>query len=321
MNIQVLKDKLPDYLIRFHNVNPNKLFKCLNPEHEDRHPSMGYSSKYNVCKCFSCNERYDIFDLIKIDYGINNFSDQLKKAKEIYNIIDDNDIKYYKKDYDENICHFDFTNYYNYCFKNIFKTNYLEKRGIDKRLFLKYKIGYDENKERIIFPITKNSYFARGTKDNLKLKSRGKSYLWNEKLLKDSDTYTLIYVTESIVDALSLETINPNIMTISLNGLSNTKRLIEVLNESKFKGTLVLCFDKDYAGLTTQKELKDELSKIGISSFSVTLISNFDNDCKDLNEALLKDKDKLKKNLEYYNQTFEVLIENKNKRMEEELEL
>lgn len=319
MDLSLYKQKLPEYLVTYHGINPKKLFNCLNPEHEDRHPSMGYSQRYNICKCFSCGAIYDIFDLVKIDYGYNDFKDQLSKVLELY---DSDKLNLYENNFTEKepVEIIDFTRYFERCKKDICKTNYLQNRGIDEKLLLKYNIGYDSEKKRIIFPLNKNSYVARGTEDNLKLKSKGISYLWNENLLENSDKETLIYVTEGIIDSLSLETLNPRIKTISLNGLPNTKRLVQLIKEANYKGTLVLVFDKDYAGLTAQENLKKELDDINICSYSLTLINGFDNDCKDINEALLKDKSKLNNTLVYIHSNLENIIREKNKSKEEELE-
>ena len=48
-------------------INTRHNFKCLNPDHTEKNPSMGL--KNNNCHCFSCNASYDIFDLIALDNG------------------------------------------------------------------------------------------------------------------------------------------------------------------------------------------------------------------------------------------------------------
>ena len=80
---QLVKGYLQSYL-QGKGINTRKLFKCLSPSHSDGHPSMGY--KNNRCKCFSCGVSYDIFDLIAIDYGLNDDKEVFNKAYELYNI-------------------------------------------------------------------------------------------------------------------------------------------------------------------------------------------------------------------------------------------
>lgn len=60
-----LKAKLPDYL-REHGIDvvEGKKFKCFNPEHSDKSPSMSVFKADNgsiICKCFSCGFVADIF--------------------------------------------------------------------------------------------------------------------------------------------------------------------------------------------------------------------------------------------------------------------
>ena len=73
----------------------------------------------------------------------------------------------------------------------------------------------------VIFPLNEHSYFGRSTTSNNKYKTSGIGYLFNEDLLKNSTDNSVIYVTESVIDSLSLETIIPDIKTISLNGYND----------------------------------------------------------------------------------------------------
>lgn len=305
-SIEKFKMLLGDYLTSKHGKNINKPFTCLNPEHEDRHPSMSYSSKYNICKCFACGASYDIFDLIGLDYWVTSFSEKLEIADKLYPNISNIVFKKFDVIEDESNL-IDFTNYYKKCINKISNTDYLNNRKIDIDLLKKYNVGYDDKREMVVFPINKNCYFARSVNSNQKLKSRGTSYLWNEKLLENSDSKTLIYVTESIIDSLSLETIDSDIKTVALNGLPNYKRLLKVIDDKKFVGNIVLAFDNDITGKTYQDIVKEELKKRKINSFSTSII--FTMDVKDLNEALVKDKEAFIRNYNYFNQNFKMVID------------
>lgn len=298
-SIAEYKTYLWDYLERFHNVSsPKKFFHCLNPEHTDNNPSMMFTNKYNICKCFACGASYDIYDLIGLDYDLHNFKEQLEKVQELY-------LGYVpvkkevKKEIDNKI--YDYTNYYNKCFKNRYKTTYLEQRGITRELIDKYKIGYDEERQLVVFPINKHCYFARSVVNNDKIKSRGSSDIWNKKYIKENNQ--LVYVTEGIIDALSLEVIDPNVKVMSINGVGNINSLIYALKENNFNGTIVIVFDKDGAGKKATDELKKELAKINVNSFSTSMIATFDDisKVKDINMALINNKDLLKRNYEYIN--------------------
>ena len=298
-SISEYKTYLWDYLQKYHNVtSPKRFFHCLNPNHIDNNPSMMFTDKYNICKCFSCGASYDIYDLIGLDYDLHNFKEQLEKVQELY-------LGYVpvkkevKKEIDNKI--YDYTNYYNKCFKNRYKTTYLEQRGITRELIDKYKIGYDEERQLVVFPINKHCYFARSVVNNDKIKSRGSSDIWNKKYIKENNQ--LVYVTEGIIDALSLEVIDPNVKVMSINGVGNINSLIYALKENNFNGTIGIVFDKDGAGKKATDELKKELAKINVNSFSTSMIATFDDTSKvkDINMALINNKDLLKKNYEYIN--------------------
>lgn len=298
-SISEYKTYLWDYLQKYHNVtSPKRFFHCLNPNHIDNNPSMMFTDKYNICKCFSCGVSYDIYDLIGLDYDLHSFKEQLEKVQELY-------LGYVpvkkevKKEIDNKI--YDYTNYYNKCFKNRYKTTYLEQRGITRELIDKYKIGYDEERKLVVFPINKHCYFARSVVNNDKIKSRGSSDIWNKKYIKENNQ--LVYVTEGIIDALSLEVIDPNVKAMSINGVGNINSLVYALKENNFNGTIGIAFDKDGAGKKATDELKKELAKINVNSFSTSMIATFDDisKVKDINMALINNKDLLKRNYEYIN--------------------
>ena len=47
-------------------IDVKKAFRCLNPEHEDKNPSMRYDAKRQKVHCFSCGVDYDIRDVREI---------------------------------------------------------------------------------------------------------------------------------------------------------------------------------------------------------------------------------------------------------------
>lgn len=298
-SISEYKTYLWDYLQKYHNVtSPKRFFHCLNPNHIDNNPSMMFTDKYNICKCFSCGASYDIYDLIGLDYDLHSFKEQLEKVQELYlGYIPVK--KEVKKDIDNKV--YDYTNYYNKCFKNRYRTTYLEQRGITRELIDKYKIGYDEERKLVVFPINKHCYFARSVVNNDKVKSKGSSDIWNKRYIKENNQ--LVYVTEGIINALSLEVIDPNVKVMSINGVGNINSLVYALKENNFNGTIGIAFDKDGAGKKATDELKKELAKINVNSFSTSMIATFDDTSKvkDINMALINNKELLKRNYEYIN--------------------
>lgn len=85
---EYVKGQLENYLIS-KGIKTRSPFYCLNPAHNDSHPSMSFDPRRNKCKCFSCGADYDTLDLIGIDYGLSG-ADLFNKAYSLYNLtIDD----------------------------------------------------------------------------------------------------------------------------------------------------------------------------------------------------------------------------------------
>jgi hypothetical protein len=77
------KAALQGYLEDAHGIDTNRVFRCLNPAHLDLHPSMAYDQKNHRCVCFACGARYDIFDVVGLDYGITNTAQKFRKTYQL----------------------------------------------------------------------------------------------------------------------------------------------------------------------------------------------------------------------------------------------
>jgi DNA primase len=72
IDTQELNKHLLEYLKEFHGLtNAREAFKCLNPDHPDKHPSMSYDPKRCIAHCFSCGKTYTLIDLVMQDKGIS----------------------------------------------------------------------------------------------------------------------------------------------------------------------------------------------------------------------------------------------------------
>ena len=67
--IDELKSHLQDYLEK-NGIRTDRFFRCINPEHIDRNPSMKYFDD-NKVHCFGCNATYDLIGAIS---AIENLS-------------------------------------------------------------------------------------------------------------------------------------------------------------------------------------------------------------------------------------------------------
>lgn len=186
---------------------------------------------------------------------------------------------------------------------------YLFNRGISSELIDKYFIGYGniENekgtsyKNVIVFPIRENgnivTWISRTIDDNQENKyynNTGGMKLFNGDLLKEKDQD--IFITESIIDALSLESIG--IKAIALCGVNQIKLFKERAKKENRFNKYYDGLDNDQAGKKASKELQDFLKnneEIGI--YQETNLFQGTN-YKDINEFLTKDKAGLEKALD-----------------------
>lgn len=319
--ITEIKEHLQEYLEE-KGINTKRPFNCLNPQHADNNPSMSYDPKRNIVKCFSCDASYDLISLYALDNNLDTKTDFRKIIENLtlkYNInyntptqITTSFLNAKKSETKE-----DYTKYYNKCKKNIRSTDYLTKRGISEALQDKYNIGYDETEDKIVFPLNASSYISRYINNPYKKHSKqGTNVIFNEDYIKNSDFKSVVWVSEAIIDALSLEEVNENIKAISLNSINNAKQLVELVKSSNYKGMLVLALDTDTNGIRASKELKEDLEALGIAS----VIYNSRQDrfnidertkIKDINELLLADKEKLKKDVDYIDASLKQSLEAK----------
>ena len=312
--IQEIKNHLKDYLEDL-GINTSKPFNCLNPQHDDKNPSMSYDPKRNIVKCFSCNSNYDIISLYALINNLDNNTDFKRIIDELalkYNIdIKSNKTNTLKKESMQKYATTkkeDFTKYINKCKKDIDKSDYLLKRGLSEEIIKKYNIGYDVKDKMIILPISKTCYLGRYTDPSNTYKHHKPkgvaNEIFNDKYIKQSDFKSVVWVNESIIDALSLEEINGDIKAISLNSINNANQLIQEAKDNNFKGVFMLALDTDTNGIRASQDLKDDLEAIGIKA----LIFNSNSDKynkylddgnviknKDINEWLLSDKEGLTK--------------------------
>ncbi|OFL29774.1 topoisomerase [Fusobacterium sp. HMSC064B12] len=309
-----IREFLEEYLQR-KGINTRTAFRCFSPEHEDKHPSMTYYAKIKKCTCFACGEKFDIFKLVAMEYGLKTFKEQLKKIEEFIKnpelIENANKTIYSKKNIEielnsniqtekieEKEKYPKFYYYYRDCKKRITETDYLQKRGISKEIQNKYNIGYDPNFEigkmrfsiqAIIFPVSKDSYTVRNINNNSKFRYTkvGEASIFNywelEENKKEKDTF---YIVEGEIDALSI--IEAGRKAIALGSVNEVNLLVNKLKEDKFNNKFILMLDNDEKGKMWQEILYTKLKEIGINVEKSDILGKY----KDPNEFLMKDREK-----------------------------
>lgn len=324
-----IKKHLIDYAQETGRPIKKTLFNCFIPTHDDTNASMQFKGTYY--KCYGCNKTYDIFSLYALDNNLDEKAD-FKTIKEAlatkYNIplkatyTREEVVKKPRKK-DNSI---DYTNYYKSAIKSVGDTDYFTSRGLTSEIIKKYNLGYDKKTGYAVLPVSKSFYLLRDTK-NLTEEERKQQHrlrydapkganieLFNLKNLQEADFKSVIFITESVIDALSLEVVEPKIKTIALNGVSNANRLTEEAIANNFKGYFILCLDNDEnkSGQKASRDLKADLEKHGFRTYALNDISKNREDVykgnKDINEYLLKDAEHLKNTITYFNSTLEASL-------------
>ena len=275
-------------------IKNQTLLDCPDSDCAGKRAGFYLTKEYNfVCRCNKCQK---IFDVIQFFQAVQNLDPALKKSEvvpEIFKYIKENNIP---KDDEEkikinntinntietnqksisNVKSGNYINYFLECRENLKENfDYMLKRGFieeDKESLYKLGIGLDKKNNSIIFPITKGSYIERFISP-AKINGKEFRYMNSKKLTAEDhfcfnldklNTYNknIIFVCEGIMDAVTLQTINKDYLTIATGGAkANHKKVVDKLKEfSEDKKVIaVLILDNDDAGDIVTKKFKEEL--------------------------------------------------------------
>lgn len=312
---EYIKEKLEEYL-NSKGINTQKPFKCLNPAHEDKHPSMSYDPSRNKVKCFSCGADYDTFDIIGLDYGLSSFMDQLNKAKDIFYIGKQKENKTmqnngnHKEEYTNTDTHNtdtqqtdtqqteikqDLTGYFNEAHLHIGDTEYPAKRGLSKAVIDRFNLGYIENwkpsdkapgSPRLIIPTGRYSYTARDITpgvEQYRYIKKGSIEIFNKEALQTAQQP--VFITEGEIDALSV--IEAGGEAVALGSAAYVRKLLDLIKSDRPKQPLIVALDNDNAGEKAAQELIEGLKTLDIKHYRYNPYGEH----KDANEALTADKE------------------------------
>lgn len=321
-----LKEYLPTFLQERIGINIRRPFHCFNPNHPDANPSMSFNRNNNTIKCFSCGETYDIFSLVGVLYGLDNMKDQATKVESLFDGAEKDkditeDIKeiYLSKCTHSNIQSTTYTKeeskkvdkdhymwgYVKECAERIGDTNYLKQRGLSDETIKKFMLGYDPNFkgregqkwQAVIIPTSRTSYTARNTDFSADKKERVKKYGSTDKVFNYGviiqQPEENIFVVEGEIDAISLYEVGAK--AVGIGGVGNIEKLVNLLKDYPQKKPLLIALDNDKSGQEATLKLVEELKKNKIECYHGF---NLYDDCKDANELLIKDREKLENNVE-----------------------
>ncbi len=183
--------------------------------------------------------------------------------------------------------------------------DFYNTRGLSEKTVTRFRLGFlpeghpEYGKDyQYLIPLDDQAYTVRSSRNEQGkpkyLNSRGESALLNKGYIENpSLTDEIIYIAEGPLDALSLEELGYK--AIALNSTSNKGKLIELMknNSNKLKEKLfIVALDNDQAGSNASKEIVEQIAGLGLR-ITVFNLEGY----KDINEALMADKQGLERRL------------------------
>ena len=248
-----LRPRIADYL-RERGIDPGKRFRCLNPEHLDRNPSMGYDPKRQKVHCFACGADYDLFDLLALDGHLDAPRDALAEASRRYGRGDvtasgqpaPRPARAQPPEGDP---------YLERCFASRDRTGYFARRGLSPETVERFRLGYDPQADCVVLPCEGGRFVRRSVEGKRYLNEKGQpSPLFQPELLEGDGP---VFLLEGAFDALSAEELGHR--AAALNGAGNREKAAALLRRrgEEGRGVLVLT-DNDDAGQAWADALAEE---------------------------------------------------------------
>ena len=264
-----LRPYLVDYL-HMKGINPRRRFRCLNPEHLDRDPSMGYDPKREKVHCFACGADYDLFDLIALDEHLDKPIQALDRARQIFGHCDPAP-KPRKSAAPP-------TDYLSRCHAHCGETDYFTCRGLSVDTTSRFLLGYDPDQDCVVLPCEGGHFIRRSVSEKRYLNEKGQpSPLFQPELLTGDAP---VFLVEGAFDALSAEELGHR--ACAMNGAGNREKIAELLRGLPSPTPILLLPDNDKAGNAWADALTAEFPWL----YRCAPLP-----CKDLNELLTTDRE------------------------------
>lgn len=253
-----LRPHLETYL-RERGIDPRRRFRCLNPDHLDRNPSMGYDARRHKVHCFACGADYDLFDLLMLDEHCQTPLDALALASKRYGHGDvlatgtaTAGAKPPEKERNEtmperggNAMSADETAaYLARCAEMRGKTDYFALRGISEATASRFALGFDAENNCVVLPCDGGHFVRRSIEGKRYLNEKGQpSPLFRSELLRGEEP---VFLVEGVFDALSAEELGFH--ACAMNGSGNRTKIADILRTLPPYAPVLLLPDSDKAG-------------------------------------------------------------------------
>lgn len=252
-----LRPHLKDYLHE-RGINPAKRFRCLNPAHLDRNPSMGYDRRRDKVHCFACGADYDLFDLLILDEKLTSPMEALAEASRRYghgnadappHQFNPKKNKPHTGPQGSLISSFNGAApsdpaYLTQCAAYTGETDYYTRRGLSPETVQRFGLGYDPKRRCVVLPCAGGRAVRRSVEKKRYLNEKGvPSPLFQPELLEEDGP---IFLAEGTFDALSAEELG--YPCAALNGSGNREKAAALLRKMKRPAQVILLPDNDQAG-------------------------------------------------------------------------
>lgn len=260
-------------------------------------------------KCFSCHEGGDIFTLIALHEGIEDFTDQARRAAEITGINLDlpaprqSAAEDFKEENEKKTIKGRYKEYIERCKAAAPKTDYFKRRGFSDDTVERFNLGYDEGTGVIVIPYDRDGsyYLTRSIEGKTFRKPKsddaGVEPIYNKAALYNGGKPC--FVCESPIDAISIIASGAgSCSAVSLGGTGHRK-LIEAVKAKKPTCMLILSFDADEPGQKATELAAEELKALGVP-FTVANYSldAYPDECrKDANDFLRGNPEQLRRDI------------------------
>ncbi|MGI5978893.1 MAG: DnaB-like helicase C-terminal domain-containing protein [Oscillospiraceae bacterium] len=294
-----LKGQIENYLAA-KGINSKRRFSCLNPAHADAEHSMKLDRARMRVRCSVCGADYDIFDLIGMEYSIEDYANQFAKACDLYHVQTDSStvedavnmlrssMPFGARDSSRDVAA-----YLEEAHRRIGETNYPQKRGLSREVIERFRLGYDPEYSRdtgretwhaLIIPTGRASYTVRNIGPSRdRYRKQGTAQIFNKTALRTAQKP--VFVVEGELDALSVITVGGE--AVALGNVENYGHLLKLLETERPAQPLIVALDNDEEGAKAAAKLTDGLDRLKIPYYKINPYGEH----KDANEALTADRE------------------------------
>jgi len=250
-----------DAHLRSRGIDPRKRFRCLNPDHYDRDPSMGYDSNRHKVHCFACGADYDLFDLLILEEGLSSAREALAVASRRYGRGDVpmpgetvTRVNTAPRKEQTVMEEKNGASYAERCFAQWQKTAYFTQRGLSDATIERFRLGYDAESDCVVLPCDGGHLIRRSVGEKRYLNEKGQpSPLFQSELLAGEEP---VFLVEGAFDALSCEELG--FRAVALNGAGNREKVANILRFLPKTAPIALLPDNDKAGDSWATALQEE---------------------------------------------------------------